>query len=163
MSRRFSFALILGFLLIACAGRPRPETVEGRAGRFLPRHGFSIDARYDPKLDDLVPRYKPLAVAIRNTSLRVIFMDARKDRWFLVDGGGKKIRAVNSLRLRDPKVWGSLPEGVRRLVDYPEVVPISYTATFNLFFPAKASLKGFREVHYWNAFWNENFRISAEE
>lgn len=152
--------LLIGCLLLAaCAGNRRVERVEGRAGHFIPGYGFSIDARYDPKLDTLVPPYKLLTVAIRNTSLNVIRMDPRKDRWVLVDADGKKVQAINTLRARDQKRWRRLPDRMRELMDYPDYVPISYTATFNLFFAPKVALEDFRQLRFKNASSNLEFLI----
>jgi len=137
--------------------------VEGRAGHFIEGYGFSLDARYDPRLDEVATPYKLLTVAIRNTSLQVIRMDARKDRWVLVSAKGKKIAAINSLRIRDRKRWRRLPEETRELMEYPEFVPISYTATFNLFFPPSASLDDFQQLRFKNASADLEFLIDRAE
>ncbi|MBI2067015.1 MAG: hypothetical protein HYW02_06625 [Deltaproteobacteria bacterium] len=159
----------LGFLLIAvsvlsgCAGkRPKIRTFEARAGDFIAGHGFSIGASYDPRLDKLAPKQKVLTVAIRNTSLNVIPMDARKDRWYIVDARGKKHRAVNRLKSIQGKRWEKLPERIKSLVDYPETVPIGYMVTFNLFFSGPVSLKDFEELHYENAAGQLHFKIYNE-
>lgn len=150
--------VILMTLSCSCAGK-RVETIETRAGNFVLGHGFSIDAHYDPRLDTVVSGYKLLTVAIRNTSLTVVPMDPQKDQWVLVGKGGRRYRAINSLRKKDPKQWKRLPEEVQRLVDYPETVPINYTATFNLFFPKTVDLEKFEEIHYKNVAFNKIFKI----
>lgn len=155
--------IILLVLLVGCAGRHRAETIDGKAGRFIVGYGFSIDAQYDPQLDSLARPYKLVTVAVRNTSLTVIRMDARKDQWYLIDEKGKKVKGINSLRLQDKKRWSRLPGPTKELVDYPEVVPISYTVTFNLFFPPSASLKNFQEIWYQNAASGKQFRIDKGE
>jgi hypothetical protein len=134
-------------------------TIEGKAGDFIRGHGFSIDAQYDARLDSLVTPYKVLSIAIRNTSLNVIQMDAKKDTWVIVDRRGKSHRGFTSIRKRNPKRWESLPREARELMEYPELVPINYTATFNIFFPRTANLEGFQEIRYNNATFRESYRI----
>ena len=146
MKRASLLLLVVFFISVflpSCAGKKKPQVIEGRAGRFILGYGFSIDAVYDPRLDKLVPDYRLLTVAIRNTSLQVIQMDASGDKWVLVNQDGKRIKAFNTLREKDNRRWKKIPEKVRNLVDYPEVVPISYTVTFNLFFPKSADLSDF--------------------
>ncbi|MBI2082851.1 MAG: hypothetical protein HYT76_04700 [Deltaproteobacteria bacterium] len=152
------FLVCFPLLIVGCAGK-KLETIESRAGNFILGHGFSIDAHYDKKLDSLVPSYKLLTVAIRNTSLTVIQMNNEKDQWVLIDKSGKRHKAINSLRKKDAKRWKKLPEEVQQLVDYPESVPINYTATFNLFFPKRVDLEKFEEVHYKNVAFHRLFKI----
>ncbi|MBI2980870.1 MAG: hypothetical protein HYY44_00945 [Deltaproteobacteria bacterium] len=151
--------LVCFFLLIVgCAGK-KVETIETKAGSFVLGHGFSIDAHYDEGVDRLVPGYKLLTVAIRNTSLTVIQMNFKEDQWVVVSRHGKKMKAINSLRKKDPRRWNALPEEVQRLVDYPDEVPINYTATFNLFFPKSADLDKFEELQYKNLVFRKVFKI----
>ena len=60
---------------------------------------------------------------------------------------------------KGPFVDDHLLEKVQSLVDYPDAVPISYTVTFNLFFPESASLDDFQEIHYKNAASRTSFLI----
>lgn len=157
-----TFLVLIG-LLAGCAGKKKPQAIDGYAGRFILGYGFSIDAVYDPRLDKLVPDYRLLTVAIRNTSLQVIQMDASRDQWVLVNRDGKRIKAFNTLREKDNRRWKKIPEKVRNLVDYPEVVPISYTVTFNIFFPKSADLSDFKEIRYTNSPSGSLFRIHKDD
>src|SRR3989338_4688448 len=106
--------LVVGLLIASLGGcvtvRSGPKAkkssrIEGFAGRTIPEAGISIDADYDPRLDDLIYGYKLLPVTIRNVSLRTIPMDVRKDLWIVVGEKGQRYRAINSLRLKDPVLW----------------------------------------------------------
>ncbi len=163
MKKTVGLFLLLLLIQGGCAGKRKPEVAEAQAGRFIPRYGFSIDAQYDSKLDKLLPAYKTLSVGIRNTSLQLIRMEARRDRWIVVDRSGKKIRAINSLRHKDRKSWNRLSPRRRDLIEYPEVVPIGYTVTFNLFFPKKVALEDFRQIWYKNSASGQEFRIYKED
>jgi len=159
---------VLAFLLIdlagcASSGRSGKRVIEARGGHAVPGYGFSVDAHYESDLDRLVPPYKLLTIAIRNTSLSVIEMDPRKDRWTLVGEKGKKIQAINQLRDRDRDRWERLPDEVKRLVEYPQAVPISYTVTSNLFFPSSARLERFSEIRYYNAASGDLLKVFKEE
>lgn len=160
--------MILGIccLLVGCVtvnpGKRQTGRIEGQAGRTLPVYSFSVDVDYDQRLDNLVSGYKLLPVVVRNLSLSAIVMDARKDRWVVVGEKGKRYRAVNSLRLKDPVAWRELPGKMRSMIDYPEVVPINYSVTFDLLLPARAQLEYFREIRYYNAAWRQQFVIEKE-
>lgn len=154
--------LLMMVLLVGCAGKKKPPSIEAMAGSFIPGYVFSIDASYDKRLDKMVPRYQLLTIAIRNTSLNLIRMDSQKDQWLLIDEEGKKWHAINSLRLKDRQLWKGLAPRVQELVEYPKSVPISYTVTFNLFFPKKVPLADFREIRYRNAISGQEFRIVKE-
>ncbi len=140
--------LTTGCVAVREPDRKSSSQVEAQAGRLVAEYSISIDADYDPRLDDLIPGYKLLPVSFRNMSLRSIPMDVKRDRWVVVGEKGKRYRAVNSLRVKDPKIWRELPEDLRSLIDYPELVPINYSVTFDLLLPKKANLDYFREIRY---------------
>lgn len=154
---------ILLLLLLSLAGcvtvQPdkKQKKIEGQAGRVIRPIGLLIDANYDPRLDRVIRGYKVLPVDIKNNSLRAIPMDANEDRWVIVSEKGKSYRAINSLRLKDPLVWRETPEKVRNMVDYPEIVPIDYNVTFDLFFSPQDKLEYFREIRYYNAALKQEF------
>lgn len=165
ITRITALLLVLSFTLACAAGRETkksPQRVLAGSGEFIPGYGFSIDAAYDPRLDGLVEGYKLVTVVIRNTSLHVIQTDPKRDRWRIVDREGRARRAVNSLKLKNRELWRTLPEGLRKLIDYPENVPISYTVTFDLLFPKRVVLQEFQEIRYRNAAWGQEFRIAKE-
>ena len=164
--RRLKSLALLFLVVVACApsspAKRRPSRIEVEAGRFIPGYGFSIDAGYDPRFDNLIPGYKLLTVVIRNTSLSVIDADAKRDRWVVVDVKGKRYSAINSLKYKDRPLWRDLPEKLKGLIDYPEEIPISYTVTFDLLFPRSLDLRDFQAVHYKNAAWGQEFIVTKE-
>lgn len=169
--KRFLHCLMIVSLLMtgfaAClpirnAKPKKPVKVESMAGRVIPSYSLSIDANYDRRLDDLIDGYKLLPVIIKNMSLRNVIMDAKKDRWILVGEKGQRYEAVNSLRYKDHVLWREIPEKMRALIDYPEIVPINYSVTFDLMVPKKANLEYFREIRYFNAAWQQEFVLEKD-
>ena len=171
MNQRIAYSyFLLGILMMTCFGciktqdgqrRRKPlKVIEVQGGSTIPFYGFSIDAFYDPRLDHLVPGYKLLNVGIRNISPFVVPMDAKKDRWILVDKIGKKHRIVNSIRVRNERLWRELPSELRHRMEYAENVPISYEVTFNLLFSERVDAHEFEELHYYNAAWKRTFVIT---
>jgi hypothetical protein len=157
-------------VLLACAAcfpirsaKPKkPPKVEGVAGRVLTSFSLSIDANYDPRLDGLIAGYKLLPVIVKNMSLRNVIMDAKRDKWVVVGEKGQRYAAYNTLRVKDPVLWREIPDKMRALIDYPEIVPINYSVTFDLLIPKKANLEYFREIHYYNAAWQQEFILEKE-
>lgn len=156
----FVFSILAG--CVTASAKKQPRTIEGKSGRAIPLYSLSISADYDPRLDSVMEGYKLLPVMIRNLSLRPISMSAESDRWVVVGEKGKKYRAVNSLRLENPVVWREMPDKLRTMIDYPEVVPINYSVTFDLLLPREAVLDYFREIRYLNAASGKEFRIKKE-
>lgn len=160
-------ALVLSVSAAACfpmrSAKPKkPAKVEGVAGRVIPTFSLSIDANYDPRLDGLISGYKLLPVIVKNMSLRNVLMDVRKDKWTIVSEKGQKYVAINSLRIKDPVLWREIPEKMRTLIDYPEIVPINYSVTFDLLLPDKVKIDYFREIRYYNAAWRQEFILEKE-
>ena len=162
MKRCLTILLLASLFLSACvtvAPRKYAKKIVGQTGRNLPHYGVSVDANYDPRLDDLISPYKLLTIVMRNTSLRAVPMDVKKDRWVVVGEKGKKYPVINSLRVKDPVAWRQLPDRLRTLMDYPEVIPINYSVTFDLILPARSRLEYFSEIRYYNAAWRQAFVI----
>lgn len=168
--RKSIVILVVLSLIAASAGCVRvgpqkskkPAKVEGQAGRAVPFYSLSIDANYDPRLDNLIPGYKLLPVIMRNLSLRPIPMDFKRDRWVIVGEKGQRYRAVNTLKLKDPVMWRELPDKMRTMIDYPEIIPINYSVTFDLLLPKRVNLEYFRQIRYYNAAWKQEFVIEKE-
>lgn len=149
------FTVLLILSLTGCAtvrvGKKKPtKQVTGQTGRNIPQYSLSIDANYDPRLDNLIPGYKLLPVVIRNSSLQAIPMNLRADRWVIIGEKGQKYAAMNSLRLKDPVYWRRVPDQVRTMIDYPEIIPIGYSVTFDLLFPENVNLEYFEGIRYYN-------------
>lgn len=143
-------------------GRKISNKIEGQAGRLLHPYSISIDANYDPRLDSILPGYKLLPVVIRNVSMRTIIMDANEDKWIIVNENGKRYRAINTLRTQDRKMWRRLPKKMRTIIDYPEVLPLNYSVTFDLLFPKSARLDYFREIRFTSVGLGKTFILSKE-
>jgi hypothetical protein len=144
------------------AAQKKPAKVESVAGRIIPNFSLSIDANYDPRLDNLIPGYKLLPVIVKNMSLRNVIMDAKRDKWVIVSEKGHKYTAINSLKLKDRVQWREIPERMRALIDYPEIVPINYSSTFDILLPEKAKIDYFREIRYYNAEWKQEFVLEKD-
>jgi hypothetical protein len=160
-------AALLFFSVSACfpirSAKPKkPAKIESIAGRIIPSYSLSIDANYDPRLNDLIAGYKLLPVIIKNMSLRNVVMDAKKDKWIVVGEKGQRCAAINSLRIKNPVLWREIPEKMRAFIDYPEIVPINYSVTFDLILPKRAKLDYFREIRYYNAAWRQEFVLEKE-
>lgn len=168
MKRIFLFLPVIALMAFsAClpmrtAKAKKPAKVESMAGRVIPSFSLSIDANYDPRLDELITGYKLLPMIIKNMSLRNVIMDAKKDKWIIIGEKGQRYEAINSLRYKDHVMWREIPEKMRALIDYPEIVPINYSVTFDLMIPKKANLEYFREIRYYNAAWQQEFILEKD-
>jgi hypothetical protein len=150
----------LTLLVMGCytnTGGSNPKASSSQARLNLPNWGIVIDANYDQKLDGVVPGYKIVTVALTNRSIDLIKLDQANDQWFVEDAVGKKLRGINSLRLRDPQTWTQLPNKVRDIIEYPGGVQIGYTQTFDLFFPQNVDLDHFRSISFYSAILKQNF------
>ncbi len=114
--KRYLLPVLLLFSLSACfpgrsatPARKKNQKIEAQAGRVIAGMGLTIDADYDPRLDNVIAGYKLLPVEIKNTSLRNIPMLDKLDRWVIVGEHGQKYKAVNSLRHKDPRLWREVP------------------------------------------------------
>lgn len=160
---------ILSFLFIvfiatfsACVTSSKKESKTSSSQRLnVPNWGITIDATYDKKLDEVVPGYKILTVAITNRSVDMIKLDPNNDQWMVEDAWGRKQKAIVSLRIRDPKIWDILPPKVKDLVEYPAGVQMGYSQTFDLFFPQNVDLEGFRSIAFYSAVLKQNFDAVA--
>ena len=138
------------------------QKIEGQAGRIIPAVSLSIDGNYESRLDNVITGYKLLSVIVKNMSLRNVEMDAKRDRWTIVGEKGRRYKAINTLRYRDPVQWRELPEKMQMLIDYPEIIPINYGVTFDLLLPKNAKLDYFKEIRYYNAAWGQEFVLEKE-
>src|SRR4029434_8631946 len=123
----------------------------------LPNWGVIIDASYDRKLDGVVPGYRIMTIALTNRSVDMMKLDPLNDQWVIEDAWGRKQKAVVSLRIRDGRAWAQLPPKVQDLVEYPAGVQMSYTQTFDIFFPEHVDLERFRSISFYSAILKQNF------
>lgn len=161
--KKILFLFVLSFLFIsACVTSSGKNSKTSSTQRLnVPNWGITIDATYDRKLDEVVPGYKILTVAITNRSVDMIKLDPNSDQWVIEDAWGRKQKAIVSLRIRDPRVWDILPPKVKDLVEYPAGVQMGYSQTFDLFFPQNVELDGFRSIAFYSATMKQNFDAVA--
>jgi hypothetical protein len=126
------------------------------------KHGIILDANYDPRLNNFIPGYKILTVAVTNNSTDVLRLNPLKDRWEVVDAYGKRHKAINSLRIKDPRTFSKLPGRVQELVDYPVGIAVGYAETVDLFFPLQVELNSFRTISYYSEDRQQQYDILAD-
>jgi hypothetical protein len=141
------------FLLLSCFGSRDKEAqnTAGAASVESPKNGVTIEAKYDTRLDNLIPGYKIVNVGLTNNGVDAIRLNPLKDKWEITDAYGKNRRAINSLRVKDPRAWGQLPQNLKKLVEYPIAVSMGYTETLDLFYPADVDLTAFRSISFYCA------------
>lgn len=125
------------------------------------KNGIVIDATYDPRLDNLIPGYKILTIALTNNSADVLKLNPIKDRWEITDAAGKNRRAINSMRVHNPSLFGRLPSKMQNLVDYPIGISVGYSETIDVFFPLNTDLRNFRNISFYNAAIDQKFDAMA--
>ncbi len=163
------FISLMCIFLTACASSNDPKKkqdskasnrIQAEAGRAIASYGLSIDSEYDPRLAGIIEGYLLMPVSMKNVSFRAVPMDPKNDRWIFVGEKGEKYTAINSLRLKDPPLWRRLPQELRNVIDYPEIIPINYAVTFDLLLPKLAKLEYFREIRFYNATLKKEFIIN---
>lgn len=163
--------LVAGCLLLlaGCVGRgvevraKKPPPVITLAGTQIPALAIAFDISYDPKTDGVVPDYSIVNVSITNNSLQVVPLDPMADKWWIVDRKGKRHAGIISLRRTDPDRWASLPVGLKKLLEYPLMVPIGSTQSIDLLTPAKVNLNELREVVFRSVGLDKEIRVYARE
>lgn len=150
--RLFHLPLIAATLisLVACfssKGGAKSSTSQRLA---VHKHGIILDANYDPRLDNLVPGYKIMTVVVTNNGFDVLRLNPLKDKWEVTDAMGRKHKAINSLRIKNPSLFSQLPSKVQQLVDYPVGISVGYSETVDLFFPNKLDLRAFRSISFYS-------------
>lgn len=153
---RLIAAILLIALIPACSGQQSSKgSAKGNSefqelyvpsGTSSPAISIGFEVAYDPRLDNLVPGYKILTMAISNNSLEYLQTDPLADRWWVVDRNKSKHKAILMLRDVDPDAWAKLAPRLRQMLEYPLLVRIADTSTVDLLFPANVNLAEFREV-----------------
>ena len=148
--------------LTACFGEKEdnPKT-SSSAHVDVNKEGITLDAKYDNRLDNLIPGYKIVTVAVTNNGVDIMKLNPLKDRWDVTDAYGKPRRAINSLRISNPQAWSSLPEKVKSLIEYPVGVSVGYTETMDLFFPNSLDLTAFRSISFYNGTNDKKYDVVA--
>ncbi len=156
--------LICLLSLIACFSARQskgPDKNKSSATVEVPNKGIIIEAKYDPRLDSLIPGYKIVTVALTNNGIDTLRLNPLKDRWEVTDAYGKNRRAINSVRIKDPSTWGKLPDRLKQLIEYPIAVSMNYSETIDLFFPQGMDLTHFRAISFYAAERNEKYDAMA--
>jgi len=131
---------------MAFAGKK--QVIKAMGGALIPSLNIVIDASYDAKLDNLVPGFKILNVAIINNSFNIIELDPQKDQWWVrvKRDSNKKYRLVGDLRGENAAVWNKLPDRARTLIGYPLLLPIGARQVVDLFVPENVPIENFSEL-----------------
>lgn len=133
------------------------------SGTTTPTLSMGFEAVYDPRLDNLIPGYKIITVAITNSALEYLQMDPLADQWWVIDRNKSKHKAILTLRDKDPDVWAKLQPRLRQIIEYPLMVRIADTATIDLLFPANIRLNEFREVVFRSSSRQKSIHIVPRE
>lgn len=158
--KRFLPVIFISSLLISCFSSTDKQP-RSSARVDAPKDGVTLEADYDPRLDNLVPGYKIITVALTNNSFEVIKLNPLKDRWEIIDAAGRPRKAINSIRVHNPRIFSSLPSQMQTLVDYPVGVNIGYSETIDLFFPQSTDLRNFRTISFYVAEWDKKIDAMA--
>ncbi len=154
------FSVTVAALLAACVtSRDDKPSTSSRVE--VPNQGVTIDAKYDSRLDNLIPGYKILTLAVTNNGFDVIKLNPLKDKWEIVDAYGKTRRAINSLRVQNPSLFNRLPGKLQSLIEYPVGVAVGYTETIDVFFPQHQELTAFRSISFYNSERDQKFDVTT--
>lgn len=144
--------IMLGLVCIALlfsfnAAARSKKNIEVMGGTPIPGFGLSIDASYDHRLDNFVPGYKVINVAIVNDSFNIIGLDPKRDKWWIqLKNSKKKYPVVADLRGDDPEAWHQVPQRAHGLIAYPLVLPIGARQVIDLFVPSDVDASSFSKL-----------------
>lgn len=155
--------LVLLFCLPVHAKDEKPKLFKVPSGANISSLGLAIDVSYDPNTDNIVPGYKILNVAIANSSINILQLNAVNDEWLVVDIKKHKHNAINSLKDTDPDTYLKLPPKLRRLIDYPSMVQVGETRQLDLLFKDNVELDAFKMVKYTSASTKKSIEITAQD
>ncbi|MFH1874412.1 MAG: hypothetical protein ABH859_04410 [Pseudomonadota bacterium] len=146
----FTFVSVLVFLItfLGCGGKKANKPIEVYGGMSIPGLGVSIEASYDPRLDNLAPGYKVLNVAMLNDSFRIIPLSPERDKWWIKTSKNekKKYEVICDLRLYDSKAWHAIPANARKHIGYPLALPIGGRQVVDLFVKEDVPVEDFSEI-----------------
>ena len=167
MNRKVAIAIVCAVLLAACAhgtraSRKRVLRVSGGAS-IIPL-GLTMDASYDPRLDNLAAGYKVINVAMVNQSLSIIYLDPERDWWAIkLKGRRRHQKVIHDLRRQDPKAWATIPEKARHLVGYPLALPVGARQVIDLFVPGPIDVESFNELHVYFRSLNTKLEVMVSQ
>lgn len=153
-------------LLNQCMGfssRPKvPKFVKSQSGLNIPKWSIAIDGYYNKALDNLVPGYKIVHVAVANRSSRVVSLSPSKDRWQLILHSGEKIRVVNDINQIKSRLPEMFPAQLLTKLAYPDSVKIAHAAKIDLLVPARYPLEKLAGIHFKSPFFKTEFQITLK-
>ena len=124
---------------------------------------MGFDVSYDSATDNIIPGYKILSAAIMNNSMDIIQMDRTSDDWTVMDARGSKHEAVVDLRTSDPEIYLSLPERLRKKMEYPILIQVGESRVIDLLFKDAVKLEGFRSLKFTSRMMNKSFEIIPQD
>lgn len=153
-------------VLFACAhgAYAKKQVFKVPGGVPIGNLNLAIDASYDDRLDDFVPGYKVINVAMVNSGFKIIYLDPEKDRWAIkLSSGRKSIKAIHNLRNSDPEAWHQIPDKAKGLVSYPLVLPIGAREVVDLFVPDTVDVAKFTEIDVYLKSLDSKFEIHVRQ
>lgn len=165
MKKAIGVCLII-VLFVACTGAhaKKKQIYKVPGGVPIGQLNLAIDASYDSRLDDFVPGYKVINVAMVNSGFKIIYLDPEKDKWSIkLAGRRKSIMAIHDLRSRDPEVWHKIPDKAKGLVSYPLVLPIGAREVIDIFVPDTVDVTKFTELDVFLKSLNSKFEIHVRQ
>jgi hypothetical protein len=140
-------ALVAAALFLAPSALAKQQVIRAPGGTPLGATGITVDASYDSRLDNLVPGYKVIDVALINQSFQIFYLNPEGDKWKIKLGGdGKLVTAIHDLRRDDPKAFSALPERMKVLLSYPLVLPVGAREVVDIFVPDTVDVSQFNEL-----------------
>lgn len=164
--KRITISCVIAMLLVACAhcAYAKRQTYRVPGGATINPLGVSIDASYDPRLDDFVSGYKVINVALVNQGFNILYLSPEKDRWRIkLAGKLKPVKAIHDLRRADPEAWHRIPEQARGLVSYPLVLAIGGRQVIDIFVPDTIDVTQFNELDIYFKSINSRFQILVRQ
>lgn len=137
----------------------KTQVVRSEAGLNIPQWGIALDASYDPRLDDLIPDYKILHIAVTNRRSSNIVFNPSKDKWIVMDNTGKKHIVKNHVKAISSKLWRKLPKGLRKKLAYPNYVKPGNMVVIDVFLPKSVDLFQFKQIFWKSHHFSKEFSI----
>lgn len=172
MRRILTIFILITFSIIsisADAGRSRKlkkfkeaDAIKSESGLNIPEWGIAIDASYDPRLDDLIPGYRILNIAITNRRPNNIILNPKYDKWTIIDNAGKKHTAYNHVKYFSRKTWKKLSDDFKAKLDYPKFVKPGNMTVVDVFLPKTVDLFQFRQIIWESKFFDKQFSIYTQ-
>lgn len=135
------------------------DRIRSEIGLNIPEWGIAIDATFNPQLTNIIPGYHIVTIVLTNRRSEPVMLDARKDKWIIVDNLGKKHRAFNHVKQFNRDIWSKMPRKLKLLLDYPHVVNPGKSTTIDVFLPKSVDLFNFREIVWESAHFNKEFNM----